>query len=81
MPCSSHHIENPLEVNSPPRSVLEHLIFAPLDSLSARVLNFLKALKVSNLFFKIITRINQEKSSTIRKNYFPPFIIDSVIGP
>ena len=48
MPCSSHYIKKISQVNSPPRSVIKHLIVAPLDSLFARVLNFLKALKASD---------------------------------
>ena len=42
----------------PPRSILNHLIDVPLGSLSTRILNFLKALKASDLLFKIATHIN-----------------------
>ena len=81
MPFSSHHLENFFEENFPPQSVLKHLINAALDSLSARVLNFLKAPNTSEFFLKIVTHINIEKSSTISKKYVLLLIVNGVIGP
>ena len=68
MPFSSHNFENSSKVNSPPRSVPKHLINAQLNSLSASVLNFLKAQNAFDLFFKIATHINLKKYQPLTKN-------------
>ena len=61
MSFSSHHFENSFEVNSSPQQLFKNYIHAPLDSVSTRVLNFLKALMAFDLFLKIATHINLEK--------------------